>query len=156
MTSNVPDQVFRPGSVAIVGASANIDSPGHDYLRSIVEFGFAGPIYPINPRAPEILGITAYPTLAAIPTDVDLVISCIPADGVLSLIDECATKHAAALHLFTGRFSETGDAEATALEQQVKQQASAAGIRIIGPNCMGVFDSTSRLSFRPDLPQAPG
>ncbi len=156
MTSNVPTQVFRPRSVAIVGASANVDSPGHDYLRSIVEFGFEGPIYPINPRAPEILGLPAYPTLSAIPGDVDLVISCIPADAVLSLIDECAAKHAGALHLFTGRFSETGDADATALEQQVKERAAAAGIRIIGPNCMGIFDSTSKLSFRPDLPQERG
>jgi acyl-CoA synthetase (NDP forming) len=138
------------------GASANVDSPGHDYVRSIVEFGFAGAIYPINPRATEILGLRAYPSLADVPGSVDLVISCIPADGVLDLIAQAKAKGATALHLFTGRFSETGDERAAALERQVQQAAAAAGIRIIGPNCMGVYDSTSRLSFRPDLPQAAG
>ncbi len=152
----LPTAVFTPNSVAIVGASANVDSPGHDYLRAIVDFGFPGPIYPVNPRAAEILGIRAYPSLSAVPGSVDFVISCIPADGVLSLIDECRAKGVTALHLFTGRFSETGDADATALEREVKRKASDAGIRIIGPNCMGVYDSSSKLSFRPDLPRTAG
>ncbi len=156
MNRGIPEAVFAPRSVAIAGASANVDSPGHDYVRSIVEFGFAGPIYPINPRATEILGLPAYPSLAHVPGSVDLVISCIPADGVLDLIAQAKAKGATALHLFTGRFSETGDERAAALERQVQQAATAAGIRIIGPNCMGVYDSTSRLSFRPDLPQAAG
>lgn len=156
MATPIPSAVFRPASVAIVGASSNIDSPGHDYVRSIVEFGFAGAVYPINPRAPEIMGLPAYPSLSAVPGDVEYVISCIPADGVLALIDESKAKGVRALHLFTGRFSETGDAEAARLEQQVKQRAAEAGIRLLGPNCMGVFDSRGRLSFRPDLPQAAG
>ncbi|MBI5288570.1 MAG: CoA-binding protein, partial [Chloroflexi bacterium] len=154
--SQIPDALFRPRSVAIAGASSNVDSPGHDYVRAIHEFGFDGPIYPINPRAPEILGLKAYAALADVPADVDLVISCIPADGVLDLIEQARQKHVRAIIMFTGRFSETGDAEATQLEQRVKQSAAAAGIRIVGPNCMGVFDSTSRLSFRPDLPRAKG
>jgi acyl-CoA synthetase (NDP forming) len=156
MSTNVPESVFRPRSVAVVGASSNVDSPGHDYVRSLVDFGFAGPIYPINPRAPEILGLKAYPSLSAVPGDVDLVISCIPADGVISMIGEARGKGVTALHLFTGRFSETGDAKAAELEQEVLSAASAAGMRIIGPNCMGVYDSTSRLSFRPDLPKERG
>lgn len=156
MPSNLPGSVFSPRSVAIVGASSNPDSPGHDYVKAIVEGGFAGPIYPINPRAPEILGLPAYRALADVPGDVDLVISCIPADGVLALIGEARAKRATTLHLFTGRFSETGDAAAAALERRVKAAASDAGIRILGPNCMGVFDARSGLSFRPDLPRAEG
>jgi acyl-CoA synthetase (NDP forming) len=152
----VPESVFAPKSVAIVGASANIDSPGHDYLRSILDFGFAGAVYPINPRGGEILGVRAYPTLTDVPGPVDYVISCIPADAVLSLIDECRARGASALHLFTGRFSETGDDAAIALERDVLAKAKLAGVRIIGPNCMGVYDSSGRLSFRPDLPQTPG
>ncbi len=152
----IPESVFSPKSVAIVGASANVDSPGHDYLRSILDFGFAGPIYPINPRATEILGLKAYASLSDVPGAVDYVISCIPADGVLSLIDECRAKGATALHLFTGRFSETGDGAAIALEREVHAKAKAAGVRLIGPNCMGVYDSSGKLSFRPDLPQTPG
>jgi acyl-CoA synthetase (NDP forming) len=152
----MPASVFAPKSIAIVGASANIDSPGHDYLRSIVEFGFAGPLYPINPRASVILGVKAYATLSDVPANVDFVISCIPADGVLPLIAECRAKGVTALHLFTGRFSETGDADAAALERKVHRTAIDAGIRIIGPNCMGVYDSSSKLSFRPDLPHEAG
>ena len=140
----------------MVGASSNVDSPGHDYVRSLVDFGFAGPIYPINPRAPEIMGLKAYPSLSAVPGDVDLVISCIPADGVIAMIGEAQAKGVTALHLFTGRFSETGDAKAAELEQEVLAAAAAAGMRIIGPNCMGVYDSIAGLSFRPDLPKERG
>ena len=154
--SQIPDALFRPRSVAVAGASSNADSPGHDYVRAIHDGGFDGPIYPINPRASEILGLAAYPSLREVPGEVDLVISCIPADGVLELIAQARDKRVQAIVMFTGRFSETGDAEAAELEQRVKKAAADAAIRIVGPNCKGVFDSTSGLSFRPDLPQAKG
>jgi acyl-CoA synthetase (NDP forming) len=152
----IPTALFTPNSIAIAGASSNPDSPGHDYVRAIKDFGFAGPIYPINPRAPEILGVTAYPALADVPADVDAVISCIPSDGVLDLIAQAKQKRVQAIIMFTGRFSETGDADAAALEQRVLDAARQAGIRLLGPNCMGVYDSAGRLSFRPDLPHEPG
>jgi acyl-CoA synthetase (NDP forming) len=142
--------------VAVAGASSNVDSPGHDYVRSLVEFGFGGPIYPVNPHAPEIMGLTAYPSLRDVPGNVDLVISCIPADGVLELIAQSREKGVSALHLFTGRFSETGTAEGAALEREVQRAAADAGIRIVGPNCMGMYDSSTGLSFRPDLPKDAG
>jgi len=102
--SQIPDALFRPRSIAVAGASSNVDSPGHDYVRAIHEFGFKGPIYPINPRAPEILGLAAYPSLREAPGDVDLVISCIPADGVLDLIEQARAKGVRAIVMFTGRF----------------------------------------------------
>ncbi len=156
MSAQLPSSVFAPRSVAIAGASSNVDSPGHDYVHSLVEAGFKGPIYPINKRATEIMGLRAYPSLADVPGEVEMVISCIPADGVLELIAQSKAKGVTTLHLFTGRFSETGDADATELEREVLRHAAAAGIRIIGPNCMGVYDSTTGLSFRPDLPQEAG
>ena len=156
MSGRVPDTVFAPRSVAVAGASTNVDSPGHDYVKAIVDAGFAGAIYPINPRATEILGLPAYPSLRDVPGDVDLVISCIPADAVLDLIAAARTKGVTALHLFTGRFSETGSAGGAALEKEVQRAAAAAGVRVIGPNCMGVYDSTTGLSFRPDLPRQAG
>src|SRR4051794_23791333 len=122
-----PTSVFSPRSVAVVGASANVDSPGHDYVQALITAGFRGPIYPINPRAGEILGLAAYPSLTAAPGDVDLVISCIPSDGVLALIDECRAKAVTTLHLFTGRFSETGDARGAELERAVHRAAADAG-----------------------------
>jgi len=150
------DLLFSPRSVAVVGASTNVDSPGHDYVRSLREFGFAGPVYPINPKATEIAGYRAYPSLADVPGPVDLVISCIPAEGVLDLIDQCSGGKAKFLHLFTARFSETGDERAAALEREVAARARAAGVRILGPNGMGVYHPAGGIAFRPDLPKAAG
>jgi acetyltransferase len=150
------DLLFRPRSVAVAGASTNVDSAGHDYVRALKEFGFAGPVYPINPKADEIAGYRAYPSLEAIPGDVDLVISCIPAAGVLSLIAQCPGRHVRFLHLFTGRFSETGDEAAAQLERDIAAAATAAGVRILGPNGMGLYHPAGGISFRPDLPREAG
>ena len=149
-------RLFSPRSVAVAGASTNVDSAGHDYVRSLKEFGFAGPVYPINPRADEIAGYKAYPSLSAIPADVDLVISCIPANAVLELIAQCPERHVRFLHLFTGRLSETGDADAAALEREITAGAKAAGVRILGPNGMGLHHPAAGISFRPDLPHEAG
>jgi len=150
------DRLFSPHSVAVAGASTNIDSPGHDYIRSLKDFGFAGPIYPINPRADQVAGYLAYPSLADIPADVDLVISCVPASAVLDLIGQCPGRNVRFIHLFTGRLSETGDAEATKLERQIERAAKAAGVRILGPNGMGLHHAAAGISFRPDLPRSAG
>jgi acyl-CoA synthetase (NDP forming) len=150
------DRLFSPRSVAVVGASTNIDSAGHDYVHALRVFGFAGPVYPINPRAAEVDGFTAYPALTAVPGAVDLVISCIPAGGVLELVAECGAKGVPFLHLFTARFSETGDADAAALEREVEARARAAGVRILGPNGMGLYHPAGGIAFRPDLPTERG
>jgi acetyltransferase len=150
--------LLRPRSIAVVGASSNPDSPGHDYLRSLIDFGFAGPVYPVHPREREILGLTVYPDLRAIPGEVEFVISCIPAEAVPDLLDACAGKGVRVVQLFTGRFSETGRREAAELEREVLRRASASGrgVRLIGPNCMGLHDPGWGLSFRPDLPRRAG
>src|SRR5687768_7648354 len=138
---DTPDltRLFRPRSIAVAGASTNVDSAGQDYLNSLKAFGFEGPVYPINPKAGEIAGFKAYPSLSDIPGDVDLVISCLPAGAVLDLLAQCRERNVRFVHLFTGRFSETGDAEAAALEQEIERQAKAAGVRILGPNGMGLY-----------------
>lgn len=148
--------ILHPRSVAVVGASANADSPGNDYVRCLIDFGFAGPVYPVHPREQEVLGLTCYPDLRAVPGEVDYVISCIPAEGVLDLLDACAEKRVRAVQLFTGRFSETGRADAAELEREVLARARLRRVRLIGPNCMGLHDPSSGLSFRPDLPRRAG
>jgi len=150
------EAIFHPRSIAVVGASANPDTPGYDYLHSLQTFGYAGEIYPVNPRAEEILGLTSYPSLRAAPEPVDYVISCIPASAVLDLVDDCAAKGARALQLFTARFSETGRAEGAELERRLAERARAAGVRIIGPNCMGLLYPALGISFRADMPRRPG
>lgn len=150
------DRLFRPRSIAVAGASTNVDSAGHDYVRSLREVGFEGPVYPINPRASEIAGYPAYPSLATVPGETDLVISCIPASGVLELIAQCPAKGVRFLHLFTGRLSETGDEDAIQLEREIAAAAAAAGVRILGPNGMGLYHPAAGISFRPDLPRDRG
>ncbi|MBI2912504.1 MAG: CoA-binding protein [Chloroflexi bacterium] len=148
--------IFQPRSIAVVGASANPDSPGHDYVSCLQQFGYQGPIYPVNPRASEILGLLAYPSLQEIPGPVDYVVSCVPASAVLEVVDDCAAKGVKALQLFTGRFSETGRPEAADLEKRLLQRARAAGVRIIGPNCLGLLYPRLGISFRTDMPREPG
>lgn len=142
--------------MAVAGASANVDSAGHDYVRSLREFGFDGAVYPINPRGGEIAGYPAFTSLSAIPAQVDLVISCIPAGAVLDLIGQCHERGVRFLHLFTGRLSETGDADAAALERRIAAAARDAGVRILGPNGMGLYHPGAGISFRPDLPHVAG
>lgn len=150
------DRLFSPRSVAVVGASTNVDSAGHDYVRALREFGFAGAVHPVNPRADEVAGYRASPDLRAIGAPVDLVICCIPAEGVPEVVDACGAIGAPFLHLFTGRLGETGDAEAAALEAEIARRARASGVRLLGPNGLGVYHPAARIAFRPDLPRAAG
>jgi acyl-CoA synthetase (NDP forming) len=147
---------FRPRSVAVVGASANRDSPGYDYVRCLLEFGFRGSIYPVNPRLTELLGLPVYPSLRDLPGPAEYVISCIPTEGVLDLLDDCRGRGVRIVHFFTGRFAETGRQEAASLEAELRSRARAAGIRVLGPNCMGIHYPAHGLSFRPDLPKEVG
>jgi len=147
---------LRPSSIAVVGASANPDSPGHDYLKCLVDFGFKGEVYPVHRREPEVLGLKAYPSLSDVPGAVEFVISVIPQEGILDLVEQAASKGVRAIQLFTGRFSETGREDAAELERELLQRARAAGIALIGPNCMGLHDPGWGLSFRPDLPRRLG
>ena len=150
------EAIFHPRAIAVVGASANPDTPGYDYVRSLQEFGFRGRIYPVNPRADEILGLRVYRSLRDISGEVDYVISCIPADHVIELIGDCAARGVKALQLFTGRFAETGRPEAVALEREVLAKARAGGVRLIGPNCMGLLYPAEGISFRADMSRQSG
>jgi len=150
------EAIFHPASIAVVGASANPDTPGYDYVRSLQEFGYKGQIYPVNPKGGEILGLPVYPSLREIPNGVDYVISCIPNAHILDLVADCATAGVKALQLFTGRFSETGRADDAALEGRLRQAATEVGVRLIGPNCMGLLYPELGISFRTDMSQKSG
>jgi acyl-CoA synthetase (NDP forming) len=150
------DAIMRPRSVAVVGASANPDTPGYDYVAAMQECGFSGAIYPVNPRGGEILGLAVAKSLAEVPGDVDYVISCIPSDHILDLVGQAAQRNVKAMQLFTGRFSETGREEDIELESRLREAIDKAGIRLIGPNCMGVLNPAHGMSFRRDMSHQSG
>jgi acyl-CoA synthetase (NDP forming) len=150
------ETILHPRSVAVVGASANPFSFGYSFAHHMKEFGFQGPIYLVNPTTPEILGIKTYPGVREIPGKVDFAISCVNASQVPAMLEDLAEKEVRCVHLYTARFSETGRQEAADLEQEVLHLARSKGIRLIGPNCMGVYHPQAGLSFGFNLPKDSG
>lgn len=140
----------------MVGASNDIKSFGYHYLRHLLDFGYRGQIYPVNPHSDDVLGIKAYHTLRETPTPVDLVICCIPAPRVLDLLDECHQQGVKVIQLFTAGFGETGRDHAAMLEREILHRARALGIRLVGPNCMGLYSPGQGISFDYDLPRHAG
>ena len=155
MSTHPLDEILHPRAIAVVGASDS-GGRGGGFIAPLVELGFKGKIYPVNPKYTEIMGMKAYPSVKDIPGPVDYVISSIPASAVLGMIDDCAQKRVKAVHLFTARFSETGRKEATELEQEILRRAKKGGIRLIGPNCMGVYYPREGISFSGGLPRESG
>ncbi len=156
--SNPLDFLFHPRSVAVVGVSAKQRDwgGGEMFVRALQLMKFPGPIYPVNPRAQEVMGLACYPSLRAIPGPVDFVISSIRASAVLHLMEDAAAKRVRAIHFFTAGFRETGEKELAELERRVLERARDAGIRLIGPNCMGLYCPAGGLSFNREFPTEPG
>lgn len=151
------DPIFCPRSVAVVGAAPGPFNPHTQiFLYPLVEFGFKGAIYPINPRAEEILGFKAYRNVRDVPGPLDYVICIIPASGTRQLVEDCLAKGVKALHLYTAGFAETGEYDKGKLQQDLVERARGGGLRIIGPNCMGVYNPRSGLSYAPDFPKEAG
>lgn len=149
--------LFHPRSIALAGIS--ISDPEHwtrTFFDSLLEFQFAGPIYPVNPKGGQIGGLKVYPSLEDIPDTVDYVISTVPSRVAPKLVEECARKGVKAIHFCTAGFSETGEEEGTRLELELARVCRNMGIRIIGPNCMGIYCPESRLSFDMDFPKESG
>ena len=133
---------FDPRSVAVVGASRKIMKAGHVIFKNFVDNKrrgiFKGELYPVNPREDYILGFKCYPSISAIIGDLELVVVVVPAEVVPGVMMEAAAKGVKAAVVISGGFSEIGKRE---LEERVKTIAKNAGIRILGPNCLGVYDS---------------
>jgi len=149
------DFIFHPKSVAVVGASTS-PNQGNDFFRFLMNQPFKGSLYPVNPRAEEIEGHTSYGSVEEIPGPVDYVISAIPANGALKLVDQCARKGVKVIHFYTARMRETGLEEGMKLEAEVLRRARLAGIRLIGPNCMGMYYPREGLTFKPGFPSEAG
>jgi acetyl coenzyme A synthetase (ADP forming)-like protein len=153
---------FAPRAVAVVGASTRLESVGHAVLRNLLGAGdaaqaFGGPVYAVNVKGGEILGLQAYRSLVEIGAPVDLIVVCVPPAAVPPLIEQAGRCGVRAAIIMTAGFAETGAAGA-ALQHQVLDAARAAGIRIIGPNCLGVIRPALALnaSFAAATPTAGG
>ena len=152
------DFVFHPRSIAVAGVSAkeNAGFGGSGFVRSLQEIGFRGPIYLVHPTATAIRGLKCYPSLLDIADDVDYVISSVPARAVPQLLEDCIAKNVRVLHLFTAGFTETGDEQRSQMQDEVVARARAAGIRLSGPNCMGLYVPESRLAMMDGQIAEPG
>ncbi|MFA5984670.1 MAG: bifunctional acetate--CoA ligase family protein/GNAT family N-acetyltransferase [Methylococcaceae bacterium] len=143
--SHYLSQFFTPKSVAIVGASERPDSVGHQILFNMQAAGFKGKLYPVNHKHDHLLGLTAYPDINAIADDLDLVVIATPANSVLDIIRQCGEKNVTAVIIISAGFAELG-AEGLRLQKAVLDMAHRFGIRIIGPNCLGIICPASQLN----------
>ena len=144
---------FSPKSVAVVGASREEGKTGHSTISNIVKYGFPGEIYPVNPRASEIMGLPSYPSLTSIEGEIDLAVIVIPPKFILDTIDECAKKGIKSVIIISAGFKEVGG-EGRRLEAELLDKAKGHGIRLLGPNCLGLIDTNSKLnaSFAAGMP----
>jgi len=143
------DYIFHPGTIAVAGVSTQAKGTGiaNSYIKRFEAAGFKGTIYAVNPSGGEAMGRKIYPSLTDIPEPVDFVVSAIPARHTPQLLSDCAEKGVKLVHLFTAGFSELGDEEGKALEGEILSIARQAGIRITGPNGMGIYCPESGLTF---------
>lgn len=137
--------LLAPAAVAVVGAARDPGKVGHVILANLLQGGFAGEIYPVNPRASEILGLRTYPSITALPAPADLAIVAVPACAVPGLVSECAAAGITSMVVISAGFSETGP-EGAALEREVAFRGAERGVRILGPNCLGVISTHHHLN----------
>ncbi len=131
------DALFQPRSVALIGASGTPGKLGYDILYNLIHAGFAGPIYPINPKADELLGLPVYKDIPSIPSPPDLAVIVIPSRMVNGAIEECGKAGVKAAVVVTGGFAEAGE-EGEKLQREMARIAAQYGVRVVGPNCQGI------------------
>jgi acyl-CoA synthetase (NDP forming) len=136
--------VLAPDSVAIVGASEDVVKWGGSALRNIMDGGYTGTIYPVNPKAETIFGIKAYPSLADLPEIPDLALLAVGGKQIAPMLEQCAAKGVPAAVAIAAGFSETGEAGAEA-EREIARVATEGNVTLIGPNCMGLVSNERRL-----------
>jgi acetyltransferase len=133
-------EILYPDSIAVIGASKDPTKRGFRSIEKLIDDGYPGAIYPINPKEPEILGLKCYPSIADVPGPVDLALVCTPAKTIPDIIARCGTKGVKGAVVLAGGFAEAGEQGLT-LEKQMVDAARANGIRIIGPNTSGIFNT---------------
>jgi len=139
------DRLFSPSSIAIIGASQDIDKGGGFVLHGLLQGGFQGKLYPVNPKQTEIMGLKTYPSILDIPDEVDEAIIAVAARIVPRVMAECAQKGVKFAVIHSAGFSELGT-EGKELEDEMLRIAQQGGTRIVGPNCMGLYNPRANLN----------
>lgn len=152
------DYMFHPRSVAVVGVSNDLPKIWMRmlYFDALLHSGYQGDIYLVNPRGGELEGFPIYRTLTEIPGQVDHVVVSIPARFTPALMEECVAKGVKVVHVFSSGYAETGEPDRIALQDQIVAIARTGGIRVIGPNCLGIYYPKGNIGLSPDFPMEPG
>ncbi|MCW3987481.1 MAG: CoA-binding protein, partial [Candidatus Bathyarchaeota archaeon] len=150
----VLNPLFKPSSIAVIGASRTPGKVGHEVLRNIVNSGFKGQIYPINPNTSEIFGLKCYPNILDVDGNIDLCVVAVPAEIVPRIIEGIGEKKVKILIILSSGFKESG-IEGAKREDAVMNVCKKHNIRVLGPNCLGIIDTNTPLnaSFAPTLPR---
>ncbi len=141
------ERLLAPRSVAVIGAGRQRGGLGHEIVRNLVAGGFEGPVYPVNDNATHVASIRTHPTVLDIPGEVDLAIVAVPASEVPEVVERCVAKGVQGLVIISAGFAETGAAGAEA-QRRLVETARGNGLRLIGPNCMGVINTAPRVAMR--------
>lgn len=153
--SNPLHSFFSPSSVAVIGASRRSGTIGYQIIDNLIRHGYQGVIYPVNPKARSIHSIPAFPSVAAVPDEIDLAVVVVPKGHVLGVVDECGAKGVPAVVVISAGFREVGG-EGIELEAQLMEKIRTYEMRLVGPNCMGLLNTAADISmnatFAPTMP----
>src|SRR5262249_49897106 len=143
------DKLVRPNSIAIIGASTEPSRIGGRPLAYLLAAGFRGPLYPVNSKRQTVQGLKAYPTIADVPGPVDFAVIAVAAEQAVEAVRDCAARGVGAAVIFTAGFAEVGSAGG-ALQDRIAAITRASGMRVLGPNCLGLFSTEN--GFYPTFP----
>lgn len=157
LRSDPLDAIFAPRTVAVVGASNTPGKVGHDIFANILKGGFHGTLYPVNPTARSVSSVRAYPTVQEVPDDLDLAIIILPPKAAFQAVQDCVARGVRGLVIVSAGFREVGP-EGLAIENNIGALCREAGVRLVGPNCLGVINPVAGVrlnaSFSTHMPQA--
>ncbi len=139
------EAIFAPKSIAVVGASPDPTKLGHRVLRNVLDNGYRGRVFPTHPTASHVPDLPAYSSVAAIPESVELAVVVVPPQAVLAVVEDCGQKGVQGLVVITAGFKEVGG-EGKELERQLLEKVHHYGMRMVGPNCLGIIDTTTHLN----------
>jgi len=143
-------RLLTPRSVAVIGASRSRDKVGHALVRNLVRGGFTGPVYAVNPDATAVSGVPAYPSVRAVPGEVDLALVAVPADAVIDVVHDCAARGVKGLVVVSAGFAETGP-DGRERQGELVRIARSYGMRVVGPNCLGIVNTDPAYSLNASM-----